>query len=212
MYWGLAGLLGSIAVGTGEWLMQYTADGKLDMSYDYFLGIPKWRLTFGHFLCVLSAPLYFLGYMHLGRMLDRSNGWLGKSIAGLGIYSFAVGGAWIGGRVYLAIAKKGIASGDASSDLLQSLADHNEPLIVVLRIAILLISIAWIYSIASGRSRYPKWMLAFSPLALLVTIFLSYTLMPSVGKYLLPTAMNLTHFILFSLSLLHLRKTPESGA
>jgi len=200
----LGGIAGALGVGFGEWIMQFDPDALHDeSSYAYFANIPQWRLTLGHFLCVVAAPLYFLGYLHLGRALDTTKGWLGKVITGLGVYSFAIGIGWIGGRVYLALAKQGIASGISSESLLQSLADHNEPLIQILRVAILAISALWIYAILKGRSYYPKWMVVFSPILLLVGIFISYALVPSVGKYILPTAMNVTHLVIFLLSLYH---------
>ena len=54
---GFAGLLGALCVGTGEWLMQFTAAGNLDANYDYFNDVPLARLSFGHFLCVIAGPL-----------------------------------------------------------------------------------------------------------------------------------------------------------
>lgn len=204
MLTGLAGLLGALSVGIGESLMQYTDAGKMDeVTYDYFLDVKSNHLSFGHFLCVLTAPLYFLGYLHLGKAIDRSYGWLGKSITSLGIYSFGVGIAWIGGRVYLGLARKALETGESSQELLKALSEHNEPLIGVLRVTILLISVLWIYAILKGKSYYPKWMILLAPIFLLVSIFVTYLYAPSIGKYILPAAMNVTHFIVFSVSLFY---------
>ncbi|MCH6258742.1 hypothetical protein MLD52_19445 [Puniceicoccaceae bacterium K14] len=203
------GIAAAISVGIGEWIMQFDLSATHDdSSYAYFANIPQWRLTLGHFLCVLTAPLYFLGYLHLGRALDIRNTWLGKSITGLGIYSFAVGIGWIGGRVYLAIAKQGIEVGTSSESLLSALSNHNEPLIQVLRVSILLISVLWTYAILKGRSYYPKWMALFSPIVLLLGIFATYAFLPAIGAYLLPTAMNVTHLAIFGFSLYHTIRIP----
>jgi hypothetical protein len=43
-------------------------------------------------------------------------------------------------------------------------------------------------------------MVAFTPIVLLAAIFASYFLVPSVGVYLLPAAMNVAHVIFFGLS------------
>lgn len=206
---GFAGLLGALGVGIGEWLMQFTQAGKMDeTTYNYFLDVKVANLSFGHFLCVLTGPLYFLGYVHLGRAIDRSKGWLGKAMTDLGIYSFGVGIAWIGGRVYLGLARKAVETGGASPELFKALTAHNEPFIGVLRISILVISILWVYGILKGKSYYPKWMALLSPIFLLVSIFVLYFTLPSVGKYVLPAAMNVAHFIVFGVSVYCCTKIP----
>jgi len=206
---GIAGFLGALCVGIGEWLMQFTQAGKMDeTTYNYFLDVKLGNLSVGHFLCVLTGPLYFLGYYHLGRAIDRDKGWLGKAITGLGIYSFGVGIAWIGGRVYLGLGRKAVEAGEASPELFKSLTEHNEPFIGVLRIAILLISILWIFGIVKGRSYYPKWMALLSPILILASIFALYAAVPSVGKYILPSAMNVTHLIVFGTSIFYCLRIP----
>ena len=208
---GIAGLLGALGVGIGEWLMQFTQAGEIDeTTYNYFLDVQQKKLSFGHFLCVLIGPLYFLGYVHLGKMIDRTQGWLGKLITGLGIYSFGVGIAWIGGRVYLGLGRKAVETNEASPELFKALTEHNEPFISVLRVAILLISIFWIFGILKGRSYYPKWMALLSPILILASIFIIYATVPSVGKYILPSAMNVTHLIVFGASLFHCSRIPIS--
>lgn len=209
---GLAGLLGALGVGIGEWLMQFTQAGKIDeTTYNYFLDVKPANLSLGHFLCVLTGPLYFLGYLHLGKALDRENGWLGKTITGLGIYSFGVGIAWIGGRVYLGLSRKAVEAGEASPQLFKALTEHNEPFITVLRIAILLISFLWVFAILKGKSYYPKWMALLSPILILVSIFVLYATIPALGKYILPSAMNVTHLLVFGTSLFYCNKIPVSS-
>lgn len=204
---GVAGLLGSLGVGIGEWLMQFTQAGKLDeTTYNYFLDVKVANLSLGHFLCVLTGPLYFVGYYHLGQMIDRTKGWLGKAITGLGIYSFGVGIAWIGGRVYLGLGRKAVEAGEASPELFKALTEHNEPFIQVLRVSVLAISVLWIFGVLKGRSYYPKWMALLSPILILISIFILFAVAPSAGKYLLPSAMNVTHFIVFSVSLFYCRR------
>ena len=85
----------------------------------------------------------------------------------------------------------------------------NEPLVNVLRVAILIFSAAWIWLIASGQSRYPRWLAIFSPAALLALIFALYIGAPSIGQWALPTAMNTAHAIVFALSFLVLRRSEQ---
>ena len=66
---GLAGCLGAILVGIGEFSMQFTPNGGIEdvTDYLYFNDVSAERLSFGHFLAVLAAPLYMLGYWHLSK-------------------------------------------------------------------------------------------------------------------------------------------------
>jgi len=126
----------------------------------------------------------------------------------LGIYAFVIGDVWLGSRIYLALLVHAGASADASvqlGGLLAQAAAHNEPLIQVVRAVIAVVSALMVAAVLSGRSLYPRWMAACSPIVWLALVFLSYRIIPSIGVYLLPTAMNVAHFMFFSLSLWVLR-------
>jgi len=203
---GWLGLFGACLVGLGEFLLQYTPNGGYEEGYDFFAEVPKSRLTLGHYISVLAAPLYLMGYWHLAFNIDRENGWARKLFFCLGAYGFVIGTAWISQRVFLALTAHDIAGGQSLESLQTAFAAHNEPLINVLRIVMLVLSIVWVFQILKTRSNYPKWMAAFSPLALLILMVLLYTFLPMIGNYLLPIAMNATHFIIFALSLWTTRK------
>ncbi len=198
---GWIGLLGACCVGLGEFLLQYTPGGDYEDGYSFFAQVPKSRLTLGHYIAVLAAPLYMMGYWHLAFHIDRKNGWARKLFFCLGAYGFVIGTAWISQRVFLALTAHGIAAGENLGALQSTFAAHNEPLINVLRLAMLILSIIWVFQILKSRSNYPKWMAIVSPLALLILMALLYRFIPPVGNYLLPIAMNAAHFIIFALSL-----------
>ncbi len=54
--------------------------------------------------------------------------------------------------------------------------------------------------IISGKTPYPRWMIIFTPIVILIQIFSLYALVPSIGVYLLPAAMNIAHVIFFAFS------------
>jgi hypothetical protein len=56
--------------------------------------------------------------------------------------------------------------------------------------------------VLSGTSRYPKWMAATSPIVLLILNFVIYLIAPSLGKYVMPIALNVGFSIFFLLSLI----------
>lgn len=203
---GIVGALGALIVGIGEFTFQFSPRGGYEgMDYLYFLDVSQSRLTLGHFLGVLTAPLYLVGYWHIAQMLRPAGRWLAASVFGLGIYAFIIGDVWLGGRVNLALTVKAReAAPDAVrtlfSDLLSDISSHNEPLINIVRVLVLIISILMIYGIITGKSRYPRWIVIFTPIVLLVQIFALYVIAPGVGVYLLPAAMNVSHLIFFALS------------
>jgi len=198
---GLVGLIGALLVGTGEFLLQFSpTGGYADIEYRWLADIPLTRMKEGHFLAVLSAPLYLIGYWHLTQMLKPAGVWPARVVGYLGGYSFMVASVWIGQRALIGLVAHAIAAGTAQPSLLHDMAALNEPLVNVLRVAMLVISIIWMVQIFRGHTHYPRWMGVFSPALILVSVFVLYGFAPAIGTWVLPTAMNTTHFVLFGLS------------
>jgi len=206
---GIAGCLGAILVGIGEFSMQFTPNGGIEdvKDYLYFNDVSAERLSFGHFIAVLSAPLYMLGYWHLSKKLEPAGPKQAKLFFLIGAYAFAVGTAWIGQRFFLATTVHEIAAGNDLKGLLTTFSEHNEPFVNVLRLAMLLVSILWIKLILTGKTAFPKWMAIFSPIVLLAIMFALYFFKTPIGIYVFPVAMNATHFIIFALAMITARKS-----
>lgn len=200
---GWAGLLASILVGTGEFLLQFTPNGGIeDMStYLFFNDISEARLTWGHFIAVLSAPLYVLGYFFLSKQLEPAGRKQSKAFFLIGAYAFMIGTVWIGQRYFIAATVHEIAAGADIASLLTKFSNHNEPFVNVLRVAMVLVSLLWIKLILSGKTMFPKWMAVFSPILLLGSMAGLYFSGTMLGLYVFPVAMNATHFIIFGLAL-----------
>lgn len=208
---GWAGLLAAILVGAGEFLLQFTPNGGIEDIHDYlfFNDISEQRLTRGHFIATLSAPLYVLGYYFLSKQLEPAGRIQSKVFFFIGAYAFMIGTAWISQRFFLADTVHEIAAGADITSLLTSFSEHNEPFVNVLRVAMLLVSILWIKLILSGRTNFPKWLAIFSPIVLLASFAGLYFAKTTAGLYLFPIAMNATHFIVFGLALLTTRNAAE---
>ena len=198
---GWLGLLGAILVGAGEFILQYSAGADYTHGYDYFAQVSKFRITLGHFLSVLAAPLYVAGYWHLSKRIDPQGGNIGRIFFIVGAYAFIVGAAWMGQRAFLALTVHEIAGGANLQNLLMRFSALNEPFVNVLRAAMVIVSTLWIFQILRGRSDYPIWMALFSPALLLGVIIGLYIGMPKLGGLLIPNAMNVAHIVVFSLSL-----------
>lgn len=203
---GAIGTLGAFLVCIGEFAMQFSPEGGYESpDYRYFLGVSAARLHFGHFLGVLAVPLYIVGYWHVSRVLEPASAWLRRGVLLLAGYTFAVANVWLGQRIFLAQTVQ--ARADAGPELeeflgvlLEQFAANNEPLIQLVRVLVLVLSVAIVVPIWRRQTGYPRWMVAFTPIVLLAAIFASYFLVPSVGVYLLPAAMNVAHVIFFGLS------------
>lgn len=205
-YTGLLATVGALVVGIGEFMFQYSPRGGYEgHDYLYFLDVSSWRLTTGHFLGVLVAPVYMIGYWHVAQMLRPAGRVISAGVFGLGVYAFAIGNVWLGGRVNLALTVQmremaPETSKQLLSELLQEISVHNEPFINIVRVLILLVSLLMAWGILSGRSNYPRWVIVFLPIILLVAIFVSYVAIPLLGGLLLPAAMNIAHVIFFAVS------------
>jgi len=203
---GAIATLGALVVGIGEFTFQFSERGSYEsLDYIYFLDVSRERLTWGHFIAVLAAPLYLIGYWHIAQMLRPAARWLAATVFGLGIYAFVIGDVWLGGRVNLALTVKAREVADETSralfsGLLDDIAAHNEPLINIVRVLVLVISVLMVCGIVSGRTPYPRWIIIFSPIVLVIQIFALYVMVPAIGVYMLPAAMNVAHVIFFALS------------
>lgn len=200
---GIAGLVAAVLVGIGEFLLQFNPQGGYEAAdYGYLGRVSIERMTTGHFLAVLSAPFYVVGYWHFFKMLEPAGRRLSYVVFLLGSYSFIVGTAWLGQRVFLGLTVHEINVGTDLSGLLVAFSERNEPFVNILRIAMLGISLVWVYLILKGESHYPRWMAIFSPAIVLAAIFGLYFVTPVIGLYVVPIAMNMTHAVVFTLSLL----------
>ena len=186
--------------------MQFSPHGGYESpDYHYFLDVSPGRLRFGHFLGVLSVPLYLLGYWHVSRALEPAALWLRRAVLLLAGYTFAVANVWLGQRIFLAqtVQAQDGASGPVNAvlaPLLEEFAGDNEPLIQLVRVLVFVLSILIVIPILRGQTTYPRWMAAFTPIVLLAAIFASYFIAPRIGVYLLPAAMNVAHVVFFGLS------------
>lgn len=200
---GLIGLFAAISVGAGEFLLHFDSLGRFGEGggYDYMQGISAERSSAGHFLAVLGAPLYLVGFWHLMKMLEPASKVIARIAFFIMSYGIIVGAMWIGSRASISA----IVNIDSLTDLssLVSLYElRYESLLQVTRIAVLVFSIIFIGLTLTGRSHYPKWMAIFNPILLLLSSFAIWFVAPSVGIYLMPIALNVAFGLLFVISII----------
>jgi len=200
---GTIGLLAAMLVGTGEFLLHFDSLGRFgeEGGYEYMQGILSGRTSLGHFLAVLGAPLYLVGYWHLMKMLEPANKIASNIAFFIMSYGIMVGAVWIGSRANISA----IVNFQSVHDVLPLISLYEfryENLLQVTRLAVLAFSIVFIWLTLSGRSHYPKWMAIFNPILLLLSSFAIWLLAPSIGIYLMPIALNVAFGLLFLVSTL----------
>ncbi|MEL0650842.1 DUF6796 family protein [Algibacter sp. TI.3.09] len=206
---GYLGLIASILVGLGEYFLHYSPSIlEHSENYEFFKFVALNNLTAGHFLAVIGLPFYFAGYIHIYRMLKSGNETLARLVLAIGFVAFAVGGVWIGSRASIGniVHLKEAMDTNTYQNLLAHYTNHMEVLVQALRVIIATLSVVFAIAILKGGTYYPKWMAVFNPIVILILLVLLGKLIPDLGKHMLPILMNVTHFILFGLSLYQFNK------
>ena len=205
---GMFGLTAATLVGIGEFLLHYDSLARYTDTFAFFEGVTKERATIGHFFGVLGAPLYVIGAYHIYLMLRPAHE-LAARVAGLTMaYGCIVGAVWIGSR---ATAVELVSAGS----IVEQLALYElryESLLMVVRLSVLALSIIFIWLCLTGRSLYPRSMAILNPIFLIIVSFLIFYIIPTVGKYLMPIALNVAYFVMFSFSLLIASKLPAESS
>jgi len=199
---GVAGLMAALLVGLGEFLLHYDPLGRFGQGLSFMQGISESRATLGHFIGVLGSPLYILGAWHIQIMLRPASKLLAVIAFLLMSYGLMVGAVWIGSRASAITIINLDASQDVSHRLLLLYDLRYENLLLATRITILAMSAIFAMICLTGRSHYPRWMAALNPIALILLSFAAYFTIPALGNLIMPIALNLAFFILFSTSLL----------
>ena len=196
---GLIGLLGAILCGTGEFLLHFDPQARFT-GYDFMADIPESRLTIGHFFAVFAISLYFVGVWHIAEMLRPAGEKLSRALFFIGSFGFLYGAMWMSSRAMIgSIAHHPeLVEG---TDLVSLYELRLETLLQIIRITTLIISIIFIKMVLTGKSRYPKWMAATSPIVLLLMNFAIYETVPAIGKFMMPIALNIGFTLFFILSL-----------
>ncbi len=197
---GIIGLVGAIITGTGEFLLHFDPAARFS-GYDFMADISDARLTAGHFFAVVGMPLYFVGMWHIAQMLKPAGEKLSNILFLIGSFGFLFGAMWMSSRASIGSLVH-YPELIANTNLVELYQLRSETLLQVIRITTLVISGIYVYLVLTGKSRYPKWMAATSPIVLLILNFVIYLIAPSVGKFVMPIALNVGFSAFFLLSLI----------
>lgn len=205
---GIIGLIAAIVVGAGEFLLHFDALNRFgsEQEYEFMLGISNTRFTAGHFLGVLGVPFYIIGCWHIYLMLKPAN----KLLAFIGFllasYGLVMGGVWMGSRASIGSLMQLTDAGAQVQQLIELYKVRYENLLTITRITTLLLSVIIVWLALTGKSHYPRWMAALNPIFLIVLSFVVYAVVPALGIYIMPIALNVAFFIFFAASIWHARK------
>ena len=206
-YTGLLGMLAALITGIGEFFLLYAPELNHGAANNYanFLHPSEAELKRGYYLSVIGAPFYIIGYWHVVGMLKLHKTKLGWAIMSLAVFGFMAGFAWLISNAYQGLLVQSIAahSGDAAAALsaVQTKVDEMSlPLLQVIRFQVMIMSVILAFAILKYETFYPRWMAICPPFVLILLVFSTLLFMPSIGKYFVPEALNVAHFIFFTLS------------
>jgi hypothetical protein len=169
------------------------------------------RARIGHFLAILGAPLYFVAYYGLRVLFQSTHDLLSKLLFYLGVSAFFFGSIWISSRFFAAVVFQH-SLGQASHAYFVEMYEANYQILVwFLRIIILLLSLTYVTLILKNDIGLPKWLAILNPIILLIIVISSLVWFPKLGYHIAPIAMNVTHFIFFSLIMFQLQKVQETS-
>ncbi|NOR69574.1 MAG: hypothetical protein GQ532_07740 [Methylomarinum sp.] len=195
------GILGAILVGIGEYLLHFSPLGPVG-EIEMLLNVPLARARVGHFFSIAGVPLYFAGYYGLLKLFRSGNEFYAKCLFIFGTLSFTVGGIWISSRYFCAVILQKMIN-TANYDYFFTQYDENYQILVwFLRVLVALLSVFYVLSILKNNLNLPKWLAIFNPIVLLGLILSTLLWLKPIGIHIAPIAMNMTHFIFFSLLLI----------
>ena len=196
------GLVGSIIVGIGEYLLHFNPSGPAG-EIDMLLHVPLDRARIGHFFSLVGIPLYFAGYYGLLKLFSDSHELYAKLLFISGILSFTFGGIWISSRYYAAVTLQKTVGDPLFQTFYASYDENYQVLVWALRVLILLVSLFYVLSILKNQIGLPKWLAALNPIVLLGIIISSLVWFKPLGVQIAPIAMNVTHFIFFGVLMMY---------
>jgi hypothetical protein len=197
------GLIASILVGIWEFLLHYSPKVlEIGGSIEFLAAVPVQNLVIWHFFVLVWIPLYFIGYYHLYLMLRGWGEKMSKLFFCIWILAFLCWGIWIASRGFIGqiVHMKDSFSPEMFTFIESQYLFYFENLLNVLRYLIFVVSGLFIYLISTWKTNYPKLMILFNPILLLLLVFISLAV-PMIWKFLVPIALNVAHFVLFSVSL-----------
>jgi len=180
------GILASILTGIGEYLLHFLPDGppgEISMLEHVALD----RASRGHFFSVVGVPLYVAGYYGLKEFFKKSNATLANVLFVLGTLAFFIGGIWISSRYFGAEVLQRTQGTPDHDFFYESYEKHYQVLVWALRIIVLF----------------------FSPIILLIIVISSLFWFKPLGVHIAPIAMNVTHFIFFSVMLWQINRVTK---
>lgn len=206
-YTGLLGMLAAFITGLGEFFLLYAPELNHTAANNYgnFLHPSEADLYRGYYLSAIGAPFYIIGYWHIVGMLKLHKTKLGWVIMSLAVFGFMSGFAWLISNAYqgLLVQANAAHTGETAAALwtVQTKVDElSYPLLQVIRFQVMIMSVILAVSIFKYKTFYPRWMAIFTPIVLIILVFLSVLVARPVAKYFVPEALNVAHFIFFTLS------------
>jgi hypothetical protein len=202
---GLLGLLGSALLFMADVILVYAPipAARFDI-FTAAVGKTPARLVYGSLLGVFVIPLVLAGFGHIYLALRPAGPWLAVPPVVLGVFAYVIGAGFHAAIPFYVVAiQETQAQEPSASPMLALMARVFVPLQRALFLCVATSSVCLFVSMLSGRTLYPRWMAALSPLVLVLIFRVALRISPpAVVGVLLPAGSNLSLLIFLAASLL----------
>lgn len=160
-------------------------------------------LLWGHYLALLFIPLGILGVWYVSVLLGSADRRWAVSFLILGTLTFAAGAAY---HISFGFVATVLQAGDPV--LTQQIAPFFEPFGTVVILALVATMVPLVGAILTGRTVYPRWMAALTPVPLMLGLSLLAKPFPAaVENLVIVTGINasMTLFLVLTMATTHSR-------
>ena len=219
---GAVGALGALGGVVADLFSGYASEGAanvrspfsvLDLhNLDAFLSTkPLWHFVVGNHLALLFIPLGIFGVLHVARLVEPAGPRSRRLWIGFGVGGYVVGTAFHLMYGFMGIAMRVRAlepDGSAAIAVVLSWYRLLHQPVAVLLIAIMTVAVVWVtLLIVLGRTSYPRWLAAFSPLTVQLATALLVPFVPTgLRLALIVTTYNFSFFVFFLASTMYVAR------
>ncbi len=182
----------------GDFLMLYVVNAG---SVELELSAPGVALLpFGYFLGVIAIPLYAVGFWAVANILATGAPRAGRVVFVSGIIVAVLGGV-IHGVTGISIEAQ-VRAGGTMKEPIEAILEYGFyllPLWAAASVFSCVGSVGFLWGVARGKSRLPRFISVFNPVVLTVCVGLAGIATPMLRVFLIPAAPNVAHVLFFGL-------------
>lgn len=188
MFW--TAIIASVLASIADIMILYSPNGGYHlMDYLYLRDVPYQRLLIGHYLGLVTIPMYLLGLWWVAKAMKPA----GEQIP-MRVFSF-LSFLLIWGVLYHGLVAMIWMLVDSQENP-QAIIDKGrvffEPVSTVIIVLVIIACSVFSYWVLKGKSLFPRWIIWCTPAFSFILFILLYIFIPIIGNYLIVSGFNLS--------------------